>query len=176
MTFLAGQKLRASELQALEDDTTTLEGHENSWPRVAIKSSTSANSTSTTAVLIMNLDNVLLESGQWYTVSMWGHPNSGTATDNIRRELRYNLSGTAGIGDSIVKGSQSFAPVSTGAFSWVFSFRCGDSGYPGAGTASFAFTFARDAGAGTCNFFCDTNRNTGFSVDRGGNTAGQYTA
>jgi hypothetical protein len=133
-----------------------------------VRDSTSSNSTSTTAVGIKRLDNITLVSGKTYTVEMYGHPNSGTVSDNIRREVRYAIGSTATTSSTQLKGSVSFAKVDAGGFFWRTTFTAGTTGYPAAGVASFAFCFARDAGSGTCNFFTDSVRDTGFKIYRDG--------
>lgn len=132
------------------------------------RDSTSSNSTSTAAVGIKRLDNVVLVLGRTYTVEICGHPNSTVTSDNLRREVRYAIGSTATTSSTQLKGSVTFAPVSAGSFIWRTTFTCGDTGYPGAGTASFAFCFARDSGSGTCNFFTDSVRTTQIRVYRDG--------
>lgn len=158
MVVAAGQILTASILNDATEKTK----------RRGTRDTTSANSTTSTAVGVLRIDNVLLVAGKQYTIKFLAHPNSGTGTDNIRIEARYNIGGTAVTTDPTVRGAVHFAQVIAGPVYWESTFTCGDSGYPGAGIASFLLCFARDSGGGTCNLFCDTSRNIQFRCVRTG--------
>lgn len=164
-TYSPGHILTAEEL------TDAVEG----MKARAVRDVTSSNSSSTAAVGIKRLDNITLVAGNTYTVEASGHPNSATVADNLRREVRYSIGGTASASSTVLKGSVSFAPVSAGGYFWRTTFTCGDSGYPGAGVGSFALCFARDSGISACNFFVDATRDTQFRVYRDGEKAASGT-
>lgn len=162
--FTAGQPLTA---QALNNGTRRC-------IKRGTRTSTSSNSSSTTPVGIVRVDNVTLQAGRTYEVTMSGHPN-GTAADNIRRFVTWAVGSTATAASTVLIGSESFAPISAGAFCWSTRFTCGDAGYPGPGTGSFAAAFNRDTGSGADNMFCSTNRTFQLSVDEVGNESNSGT-
>lgn len=149
MAFVTGQILTAEDLNAATEKTK----------RRGTRDTTSNNSTSVTAVGVLRIDGITLVSGRAYVVKYAIHPNSSNVTDNLRKEVRYSIGGTATAASGVLRGSVSFNPVNAGAMYWETTFTCDDSGYPAAGVASFALCFARDSGSGTCNLFCDSSRN-----------------
>lgn len=131
---------------------------------------TSSNSTSSTSIGVLRLDGNPLVQNHMVQLSYVCHPDSTVTTDNFRVELRYSTAGAAGVGDTIVFNSRTFAPVSAGARTWTTQFFP-----PSTGTYSFLLCIAREAGSGTCNLFADANRGTDLEIRRSrtdvGNTA-----
>lgn len=154
LSFVSGQKLRASQLQTQDDHLTVLDARISN---LGLRPTTSSGSTGTT-VGVIRLDNVIWVAGQTYAIEYSGHPN-GTADENFRCEVRFNSAGAAGTGDTILVGSQGFIRLGD-PFYWKFYVPVGVSG-----TYSLLLTFARNSGASSHNWFCDTNRITTFAVE-----------
>lgn len=148
MSFVAGQKLRASQLQTMDDHLTVLDARMTGW---GYRTTTSSGSTGST-VGALRIDNLVLTAGQVWEIRYRCHPD-GTG-NTVRTEVRFNTSGAAGTGDTVIVGTQAFDTVA-GQREFAVNFAIGVSG-----TYSFLLTFARTAGASTSTLFCDTNRIT----------------
>lgn len=143
--LFAGQIPTAAELNAL---FTGFAGYGQ-------RTSTSTGSTSTTAVGVMRLDNVVATQGRAILIGYSCHPDSATVSDNVRIELRSSTSGAATTASTIVPNSQTFATVSAGVRHWMTVIIP-----PADATYSFILTFARNSGASSCTLFCDATRFT----------------
>lgn len=102
--FLAGQKLRASELQVLNDDIAAFDFRVSNY---GFRNTTSSAS-SGAVIAVLRCDNIAWTAGEAWEVRYRCHTNSTILTDNIRTELRFTAGGIAGIGSSVIVGTECF--------------------------------------------------------------------
>jgi hypothetical protein len=159
LTFLAGQKVRASQLQALEDSVTDLSAQLDGW---GYRLTTSSGSTGS-VVGVLRLDNLNLAASRVYELRYRCHPD-GTG-DQVRTEIRFNTAGAAGTGDTLVVGSQAYDTVAGHReFAVIFAVAI-------SGSYSFLLCQTRTSGANTSTLFCDTNRITEMTVEAMGSAS-----
>lgn len=144
MPLLAGQKARSSNLN---------------WGIVAraVRTTSSANATSSTDVAVLRISNILLLNGLEYRIcSNTLAPNSSVSGDVVRAQIHYNTSGAnASVSDPVLPGAQAFSQVANATP--TINFEC--EYIPGATqTLSILLAVARSSGTGNCTLFADGTR------------------
>lgn len=114
------------------------------------RASTSSGSTSSTAVGVERVDSVFMDAGQVANIDYRCHPDSTNTADIVRTEVRYSSTGNATTSDTIAVGTQAYGPASSSNRTWRTKWTA-----PAAGVYSFALTFGRGTGSGTCTLFSD---------------------
>lgn len=153
VVFLAGKKLRAQDLQNLQNRV------DNMVLPYGFKDFTSLGSTGAT-VGVYRHDAIQVVSGLGYDINLTFHPNSTVGTDVLRFEIRFLFGGgVCTTADAIIPGCQGFVPVgATKKFSFVWR-------PASTGPVSLLASTARTGGIGTTDWFCDTNRKTEFYIE-----------
>lgn len=127
----------------------------------AERTTTSTTSASTTHVGVLRLDNVPLVQNQMVRVTYGCHPDSTVTSDTVITGVRVNNAGVATTASPRIYKSYAYGPPAVGPRNWAFTYLP-----PSTGTYSFLLSFARNAGSGTCNLFCDADRGTELYVTR----------
>lgn len=165
--YLAGQKVRAKDLQDLVDNDTAQDVRLTTLERLAgrgwyRRATTSTSSASTAKVGVSRVNNIPGVINKPIRLSMFGHPDSTVGTDNIETGFTYSSAGVATAASTLVDDSKAFGAVTAShrEYSVIFT-------PPATGTYSFALYFCRAGGTGTATLFCDApNRSTRISVEQ----------
>jgi hypothetical protein len=165
--YLAGQKLRAADMQTLTDTDTTTNTRLATLERLAgrgwyRRTSTSSGSASTTAVGVSRVNNIACVINKPVRLQVYCHPDSTVGTDNVKTDIRYSTAGSATASSTLVDDSESFgaATASHREYSVIFT-------PPSTGTYSFALTVSRGGGTGTVSLFVSLpGRSTRLSVEQ----------
>lgn len=143
MALTAGTKLRTSNLAGVVAR--------------AVRTTISTGSTSTTDIPVLSLSNILMLSGQEYSIRTSCLAPNGGATDVARVQIRYNTSGsTASISDPILPGGQGFG-IGNGSGFTPLTLDC--EYIPGSTqVVSLLLCVARSSGSGTVTLYADGTR------------------